>query len=144
MDLATHELKNTWKIIKKTEIAMCSNTGMLLHWEVYRIKGRIYFRLREPQTGQVPIKKGLQSCERIFYIPRQYKIQTATANTTREGRTVLIALSLTSSRYQRLKLHQSLSLCLHKAQRLRQVPPSFNLHRKALQIKSWSFCFHFY
>lgn len=40
------------------ETAMCSNTDMFLHWLVYRIKDRFSFRLREPDTGQAPTRRG--------------------------------------------------------------------------------------
>lgn len=55
-------------------------------------KGKVFFQAQGARNRTSSYKKGLLSCDRIFYIPRQYKIQTPTANTTEEGRTVLIAL----------------------------------------------------
>lgn len=61
-------------------------------------------------------KKGLMYCDRIFHIPRQYKIQTPTANTTEEGRTALIALCYSLHlQMPEITAAQSLYLHLHKS-----------------------------
>lgn len=66
-------------------------------------------------------------------------------NTAKGGRTVwLHDITHLTQRCQRLQQYQSFTLCLHKAQRLRQMPPSFStqfIKKSFIYIKKAFFFF---